>query len=402
MKNLIIIIAVVLFTALAAQADVRKIKFINNEGKDVDDLHIEFEKNNVDWDRDAPHSFDNVRHDPPGDKKYNFWGTTVTAGDTVELTFESDHDIVIAEWWWTKGGTALKDGDKVGKSKKDNGGKILVFNGGAAAGNGMYLASVGGQTRMFQTVPGMMPAQTMNIFMGFLLLEFNLNNDSLVYFVPKSPDTLYVAGNNEGDTITPLVVQVMQPDFNQQLTIQQINPSILSLTEFIEGRFIPGQNKMDGDYIDVYFRSPIPPFNVLSTATCFLDSNGRGDAWTYSIPNGQPFFIQVNHRNSIETWSSNGNKMFINGRCVHNFALSPTSAFGANLKQMGNRFCVYSGDVNQDGVIDGTDMSAVDNDAANYAIGYLPTDLNGDEAVDATDYAITDNNANNFVGAIRP
>lgn len=57
---------------------------------------------------------------------------------------------------------------------------------------------------------------------------------------------------------------------------------------------------------------------------------------------------------------------------------------------------------NQDGTVDATDVSAVDNAAANFLGGYVTTDLTGDNFVDGTDFAIADNNAANFVSLIRP
>jgi len=65
-------------------------------------------------------------------------------------------------------------------------------------------------------------------------------------------------------------------------------------------------------------------------------------------------------------------------------------------------FAFYSGDVNQDGTIDATDISMIDNDAANFVSGYVVTDLTGDDFVDGTDFVIADNNAAIFVSVIRP
>jgi len=60
------------------------------------------------------------------------------------------------------------------------------------------------------------------------------------------------------------------------------------------------------------------------------------------------------------------------------------------------------GDVNQDGIIDGNDLSLIDNDASNFVTGYVATDLNGDLFVDAADLSIVDNNSINAIVVIRP
>ncbi|MEO6695111.1 MAG: dockerin type I domain-containing protein, partial [Ignavibacteria bacterium] len=87
------------------------------------------------------------------------------------------------------------------------------------------------------------------------------------------------------------------------------------------------------------------------------------------------------------------------------FTTAAAKAFGDNMKQVDLspiRFGIYSGDVNQDGVIDGSDAALIDNDAANFATGYRVTDLNGDQVIDGSDASIVDNNAANFVSKITP
>ena len=68
----------------------------------------------------------------------------------------------------------------------------------------------------------------------------------------------------------------------------------------------------------------------------------------------------------------------------------------------GMHFKLSLRDLHQDRTVDATDVSLIDNDAANFAAGYIVTDLTGDNFVDGTDFAIADNNAANFVSAALP
>ncbi|MEO6695902.1 MAG: hypothetical protein ABIO41_11950, partial [Ignavibacteria bacterium] len=81
-------------------------------------------------------------------------------------------------------------------------------------------------------------------------------------------------------------------------------------------------------------------------------------------------------------------------------------AFGNNMKQVDNlpvvRFGIFSGDVNQDGSVDVTDIINIFNDANNFVSGYVSTDVTGDDFVDAADLIITYNNSINFVSVVRP
>jgi len=87
------------------------------------------------------------------------------------------------------------------------------------------------------------------------------------------------------------------------------------------------------------------------------------------------------------------------------FTFSASAAFGNNLKQVDITpftFAIYGGDIDQDGIIDGSDLSLITNDAFNFTTGYVLTDLNGDQFVDGSDATIALNNAFDFVGVIRP
>lgn len=69
---------------------------------------------------------------------------------------------------------------------------------------------------------------------------------------------------------------------------------------------------------------------------------------------------------------------------------------------VGGRYCIYSGDVDNDGSVTLTDFGLIDNDALNFVTGYVDTDLTGDYAVDIADVTIADNNLSNYIGVISP
>ena len=66
------------------------------------------------------------------------------------------------------------------------------------------------------------------------------------------------------------------------------------------------------------------------------------------------------------------------------------------------RFAFFTGDVNQDGTVDASDLSEIDNDSYYFASGYVDSDLNGDDFADASDFAIADNNAAKFISKVTP
>lgn len=179
---------------------------------------------------------------------------------------------------------------------------------------------------------------------------------------------------------------------------------ILNLTMFIEGFYDSGSNVQASDTITVELRNTASPFASEDAASAVVSSTGNSFLKFGTAPDGN-YYIVVRHRNSIETWSAVPKAL--SRSTPQNFILSLTSsqAFGGNQKLVDNsplRYAVYSGDVNQDRTIDGTDVSLIDNDASNFVSGYVTTDLTGDNFVDGTDFAIADNNAANFISAIVP
>ncbi|HMQ69971.1 MAG TPA: hypothetical protein PKA90_13255 [Ignavibacteria bacterium] len=175
----------------------------------------------------------------------------------------------------------------------------------------------------------------------------------------------------------------------------------LNLSLMPEGFYDPVTGKMATDTVTVYLRNASPPYSLTDSSEALIDSNGTGMISFLNADNGTPYYIQISHRNSIETWSSAGNS-FSSGVMNYDFTISATSAFGNNQKLKGTKFCIYSGDVNQDGLTDLSDITLVFNDAANFATGYIITDVTGDNIADLTDLTITFNNSANFVSKIIP
>ncbi|MFZ4465099.1 MAG: hypothetical protein ACOYN5_14725, partial [Bacteroidales bacterium] len=66
------------------------------------------------------------------------------------------------------------------------------------------------------------------------------------------------------------------------------------------------------------------------------------------------------------------------------------------------KYLIFSGDIDQNGIINDLDMSSVLNRATAFSSGYIIEDLNADGCVDATDLVILDNNAANFISVSKP
>ncbi len=191
----------------------------------------------------------------------------------------------------------------------------------------------------------------------------------------------------------------------------QINNSpeksfMISSSSLVQGLYNPSTNLTVRDTMRIFVRNSLPPYNIVDSAKRYFQNNGSANYSFGNVTAGTPYYLQLKHRNSIETWSSNAVTFDpLTNVCSYNFTSSSSQAFGNNMMQADSsplRFAIYSGDVNQDGVIDLADASLIDNSAINFATGYLPADVNGDGVVDLSDIVFADNNGFNFVGKITP
>lgn len=182
-------------------------------------------------------------------------------------------------------------------------------------------------------------------------------------------------------------------------------PFRLECTSLIEGMYNATANTLVGDTV-TYFLKLTDGVTVVDSAKALVNSSGTAiPEFTKALPLTN-YFLILKHRNSIETWAATVITFSqLTNQTVYNFADAQSKAFGNNMIQVDTsplKFAVYSGDVNQDGTVDATDVSTIDNDASNFISGYVVTDLTGDDFVDGTDFAIADNNAANFVSVVRP
>ncbi|MBK8983730.1 MAG: hypothetical protein IPM38_15775 [Ignavibacteria bacterium] len=174
-----------------------------------------------------------------------------------------------------------------------------------------------------------------------------------------------------------------------------------------EGFYNPFSEKLNmRDTVRVYLHNVTSPYAIVDSGKSVIDSVTFSGSFIFSnAPNGT-YYLAVKHRNTIETWSKAGGESITNGGTLnYDFTNLITKAYGNNMIQADAspvRFAIYSGDVNQDGTVDLADGSLIDNDAFNFASGYISTDVNGDGIVDVADAVYADNNGFNFVGKITP
>jgi hypothetical protein len=163
-------------------------------------------------------------------------------------------------------------------------------------------------------------------------------------------------------------------------TLQNLS---LNLKVYLEG-FWNGAVQVS-DTATVYLANSTTPFAFADSAKVVLSASGTASVNFTKAPNGS-YYIVVNHRNHLETWSRLAQTFVTNAAVNYNFTTAVTQAFGSNMKQVGTVWVLYGGDANRDGYIDAFDITILI--AENGGFGYLGSDFNGDGFVDALDIPI--------------
>ncbi len=178
-----------------------------------------------------------------------------------------------------------------------------------------------------------------------------------------------------------------------------ISAKNLNLTLLIEGLF--RDSTMISDTVTVELHNTYPSYALVDQTQTVLNSSGNGSAVFSSAVDATSYYIVIKHRNAIETWSST-ELSFNSGLLSYDFTNSPNKAFGSNMVKMGDKWCIYSGDVNQDGIINSLDMNEINQAAFDFIQTYASADFNGDLFVDINDLIICDNNAYKEIATISP
>jgi len=194
----------------------------------------------------------------------------------------------------------------------------------------------------------------------------------------------------------------------QTIPWESYSARLLSLTAAIEGLYNTSTGRLDkNDTMTIEIRNNVFPYNLISSFKSMLDSVNLSTFSVQAVPVGfgisDSMYIVIKHRNSIETWSRAVTR-FSRGGYIKYYSIldSANSTFGNNLKLVNTSYCIYSGDVNQDRIIDLTDLVEVYHASINFVTGYTVTDLNGDNVVNSDDINIVYNNSVSFVKSITP
>lgn len=230
-----------------------------------------------------------------------------------------------------------------------------------------------------------------------------------------SPTWLFSNAGGDYRTVVSAFVGSSLPKTNTAITDEASHTQHHSLSFFIEGLYdgasglVKAQDEMGehfpgpvSDLVTIKLVEAVAPYDVVyQTNTANLLTDGSCSFNAPKSLNGS-YWVSVGSRNAVETWSA-APIDFSSGAVAYSFTNSQSNAFYDNMVDLGDgNYALFSGDVNQDGFVDSSDLDEVFNFSSVGTQGYIPSDVTGDSWVDSSDLDMVFNNSSTGVQTIAP
>ena len=159
-------------------------------------------------------------------------------------------------------------------------------------------------------------------------------------------------------------------------------------------------NPLVSDQITVELHDAANYANIVHTSSAVnLSTTGTATVIIPAAFNAS-YFITIKHRNSIETTTATA--VSFAGLTINQSFGAPADVYGGNVMSSGDGyFLIYGGDVNQNGLIESSDMTSIDNLASSFDYGFIE-DVNCDGLIGSSDMTIVDNHNSAFVESVHP
>ena len=184
----------------------------------------------------------------------------------------------------------------------------------------------------------------------------------------------------------------------------------LAVTFIPEGYYLSDTDPLPvSDNFTVTLASAVgPDYADVETETLTLDATTyTGTAVFTSAPSGN-YYIYVKGMALMSTWSAAPLALTQGGNSAYDFTTGVEKAYSIPgfpflpMILQGTKWCIYSGDIDQDELIGNVDLTMVDNDAFITLEVHGATDLDGDSLVGNVDLTICDNHAFEVVESQSP
>jgi hypothetical protein len=144
------------------------------------------------------------------------------------------------------------------------------------------------------------------------------------------------------------------------------------------------------DTVTLQLTNVVNPYSVFGSLQTTIDTSGNVvctlPVWLY----GNQYYFVLSGRNFLKTWSAQ--PVTLSENSSYDFTTVASRAYGSNQKSLNGVYAFYSGDVNQDEVINQFDMNLILTRILLNTSGISSADLNADKIVESIDFSMVENN----------
>lgn len=243
--------------------------------------------------------------------------------------------------------------------------------------------------RFFDITPANNSGLNASIVFKYDNTELNgLNENTLSLYKSTNSGTSWNIQGGTRDTTNNTISLSGINSFSRWTAASNSLATNINITVIPDGIYNSGTNSLNfRDTVTVYLANSTAPYAFIDSSKFTLDSiSFSGVAQYNSTPSGT-YYIVVKHRNSLTTWSKAGGETYTSGAVLsYNFTSAISQAFGSNMNLRNGKYTMISGDVNQDGFVNGNDFTIFSQQFGQS--GYISSDLNSDGTVNGNDFTI--------------
>ncbi|MBK9542524.1 MAG: IPT/TIG domain-containing protein [Bacteroidetes bacterium] len=347
--------------------------------------------------------------------------TTICSGTNVTFTATPTNGGTTPAYQWKKNGVNVgTNSTTYSENALTNGNTItctMTSNAACVTGSPAVSNTLTMTVNSTPTVTGFSPGNgtvgtsvviTGTNFSAVTQVQFNITNASFTINNSTQITATVPAGATTG---TIKVTNACGTGTSVSSFTVNSTPVTFTLKVFIEGYYSggsmpavvdPGAAPTVCDTVTVILANFGNPTIIDATVKGVIGTNGIGVFTFPAATANVPHWVGVRHRNTLETWSSNI-VPFPGTTVGYDFTTANSQSLGNNMISNGDgTFSIRSGDSNQDGSIESTDFSNIENASQVFLTGYFPEDLTGDNLVESADYGLIENNSQLFLSAITP
>jgi hypothetical protein len=341
---------------------------------------------------------------------------TITLGSSASLVGEAAGRYLIGNITTTHNvGTSLTNLSGIGvsiASGTDSLGNVTVLR--VSGANGIVTANGNqGIARKWTITSEFPPTNGRDLTLKWVSSDdngktFSLSNKAIAYRYNGS--TWNGIGIQDVSASDPRSITLSTTSFSPWTISDQNAPlslKTLNLGALIEG-FYDGSS-MVSDTVTVELHNATTPWALVDQAKTVLSTTGAGTANFFLAADAANYYLAVKHRNAVETWSANP-QQFTGGALSYDFTTASNKAYSDGvstnlpMKQVGSKWCFWSGDVTHNYFIEYDDLLQVYNFylLALEDPGYWVEDVSGNQFVEFDDVILVYNNYSSGIWSQNP